>query len=843
MPGGWVFWPGHLRCGNGRVLIVRKILAAALYYIAGVISLLEDMRIMAQASEEFDPPSEVKSGTVPDDFTVLVRTHINWVYAMARRQLGNATLAQDAAQSVFLTLWRHRRRVATGGNTAGWLARTTWRACNDLRKSESRRKTREYKVALQRAENDKPGDESATDSQRFAELDAAMQRLKASDQTVLAARFFQALSVPEVAEQLGISQAAAEKRISRAIDRLRKVLIGQRTRTATHSGAVVALLAVSAPEAPAGVVRQVLQCVGPNMAPAHIAAMARRLSPHVIRAPVAVGTAVMLAAALAAAPVLLQAHQPAKLIISRATTYITSPLGKDGLPDYELALKKYLMKGVTPENNAAVPAIEIAMQGYHLAPSGQWADYGQLGAMQLRLLGIKNPQGKFPHIHSIGLFFKKHPPQGYTLPGSRLTGLAGPDYWNMQQLEEGFAHDFPWRSSQCLVLWAAMSRDKAAVKIMQKASLLPRFYLPEVFGKAYTKWPLFYEEPLRDVLCATGGILAYRATLELGRGHPRKCWRDAMAVYRLALLARQEPDSFGISGADGLLRQFLNVDRVLLGVVRSHPREISHIWQIIHEIPLASSLTKRYIQVHRLQALRVLLICYRKQKQPPMRPLAQTFSKQALPWKIVLHPPAAVNWNWQFSHLNETFDQLTTMAAASAYSAAGMRLRSLQNLWGSAGADISVMAGYSPPVLPGTVGYIPKSLNRLFSKKLPLNLRYHNMVLLATNALNGGSQSGYQMLRSLMLVKIAYALEMYRDKYGNYPDTLAALSPTFFKHPPVDPVTGKFPIYIHQGSGYELTLYRWMLRPNLPPHIPFLGPQRIIMPPPAPTGWQQGPFP
>jgi hypothetical protein len=94
-----------------------------------------------------------------------------------------------------------------------------------------------------------------------------------------------------------------------------------------------------------------------------------------------------------------------------------------------------------------------------------------------------------------------------------------------------------------------------------------------------------------------------------------------------------------------------------------------------------------------------------------------------------------------------------------------------------------------------------------------------------------------------MLIKIAYALEMYRDKYGNYPSTLASLSPAFFKHPPVDPVTGKFPIYIRQRRGYELTLYKWMLRPNLAPHVPFFGPQRIIMPPPAPTGWQKGPFP
>ncbi|MGC8540563.1 MAG: RNA polymerase sigma factor, partial [Phycisphaerae bacterium] len=756
-------------------------------------------------------------------------------------------------QCVFMALLKKSGRIEQEANISGWLFKTARHCCNRALRNDNTRRRHERAAARMRPDA-VAVEAPMRDEELIPLLDEQLARLGQADRTALLLRYYERRSLREVGDVLGISEEAAKKRVQRALEKLRSRMIRKQIPLASET--LTAILADKLVQpAPAKLTAVILAHAAHGTTATVTSAGQTKMLAHMSLKGLASGktalaaTGAVLATALVAAgiAVALAGHNrpkaPQELIISRATTYITSPLGKDGLPDYKLALKEYLMKGVTPENNAAVPAIEIAMQGYHLAPSGQWVDYGKLGAMQLKLLGVKRPHETFPHIHSIDLFFKKHQPQGYTLPGGRLTGLGGPDYWNMQQLEEGFAHDFPWRSSECLLLWAAMSREKAAVKIMQKASLLPRFYLPEVLGKAYTKWPLFYDEPLRDVLCSTGGVLAFRATLELGRGHPHKCWRDAMAVYRLALLARHEADVMGISGSGELIRQFLSVDRVLLGTARSHPHEISHIWQIIHEIPLASPLTKRYIQVQRLQALRMLLICYRKQKQPPMPPLAQTFSKQALPWKIVLHPPAAVNWNWQFSHLNETFDQLTTMAAASAYSAAGMRLRSLQNLWTSAGDDISVMAGYSPPVLPGTVGYIPKSLNRLFSKKLPLNLRYHNLVLLATNALYGWSQSGYQTLRSLMLVKIAYALEMYRHKFGNYPDTLAALSPTFFKHPPVDPVTGKFPIYIHEGSGYELTLYRWMLRPNLPPHIPFFGPSRIIMPPPPPRKWQKGPFP
>ena len=47
--------------------------------------------------------------------------------------------------------------------------------------------------------------------------------------------------------------------------------------------------------------------------------------------------------------------EPPDIIISRETTYITEPLAEDGLPDYEAYVWNKYGKGVTPENNAAVP--------------------------------------------------------------------------------------------------------------------------------------------------------------------------------------------------------------------------------------------------------------------------------------------------------------------------------------------------------------------------------------------------------------------------------------------------------------------------------------------------------
>jgi hypothetical protein len=43
-----------------------------------------------------------------------------------------------------------------------------------------------------------------------------------------------------------------------------------------------------------------------------------------------------------------------KIMISKATTHITSPLTKDGLVDYAAALNEFHSRGVTPQNNAVV---------------------------------------------------------------------------------------------------------------------------------------------------------------------------------------------------------------------------------------------------------------------------------------------------------------------------------------------------------------------------------------------------------------------------------------------------------------------------------------------------------
>src|ERR1035437_7203457 len=76
-------------------------------------------------------------------FAELVRLHLDWVYSVALRHVGDAHLAEDVAQAVFVLLARKARDLGPGILLGGWLFRTTRHVAGHARRGEQRRKSRE----------------------------------------------------------------------------------------------------------------------------------------------------------------------------------------------------------------------------------------------------------------------------------------------------------------------------------------------------------------------------------------------------------------------------------------------------------------------------------------------------------------------------------------------------------------------------------------------------------------------------------------------------------------------------------------------------------------------------
>jgi len=182
-----------------------------------------------------------------DAFTELVNRHLGLVYSAAMRQVRSPQLAEDVSQTVFTQLARNANKLSADSNLAAWLYRATRNASVDAIRVETRRQARELLSVQMSATNDTPADWSQIEPL----LDEAVHSLDESDRTAILLRYFQKKSLAEVGRALGASEDAAQKRVSRAIDRLREFLAERKVAITTAS--LMALLSANALQAvPAG---------------------------------------------------------------------------------------------------------------------------------------------------------------------------------------------------------------------------------------------------------------------------------------------------------------------------------------------------------------------------------------------------------------------------------------------------------------------------------------------------------------------------------------------------------------------------------------------------------------
>ena len=152
-----------------------------------------------------------------DAFSELVRRHVDLVYSAARRQVQSTQLAEEIAQSVFVDLARNARCLRADQPLGAWLYVVTRRTAVDVIRRESRRQAREQ-AAVEIAAMNFP---SSPWPHVEPLLDEAMESLGDADRRAVLLRFFENQPLRDVGLALGVSEDAAQKRISRALEQLR----------------------------------------------------------------------------------------------------------------------------------------------------------------------------------------------------------------------------------------------------------------------------------------------------------------------------------------------------------------------------------------------------------------------------------------------------------------------------------------------------------------------------------------------------------------------------------------------------------------------------------------------
>lgn len=195
-------------------------------------------------------------------FRSLVARHVDLVYATALRQVGDAGLAEEVTQNVFVALARKAPRLAGLETLAGWLHRTALLEAKARIRAELRRQRRED-TAARLAVIDRPhGEPDNSFTALVPLLDEALLQLRDTDRVALVLRFLEDRSLRDVATALGVDEDAARKRVSRALDRVAAFFRQRGFPIGTGAAAVFAQATQAAPAAVAVTATQAGLAVG-----------------------------------------------------------------------------------------------------------------------------------------------------------------------------------------------------------------------------------------------------------------------------------------------------------------------------------------------------------------------------------------------------------------------------------------------------------------------------------------------------------------------------------------------------------------------------------------------------
>ena len=179
-------------------------------------SIEEDARVIAQACND------------PSAFAPLYERYYDRIYLFLLRRTGNPDVAEDLTSETFIKamrgLFRYQFRKTP---FLAWL----YRIAHNTFVSHCRKETVRslFRVEKQRAgvsgaDTVQPNPSEETEKKMLKEtIVQLLQRLKQKDQLLVTLRYFEEMSVREIAQIAGLSEPAASTRLHRALIRLRKI--------------------------------------------------------------------------------------------------------------------------------------------------------------------------------------------------------------------------------------------------------------------------------------------------------------------------------------------------------------------------------------------------------------------------------------------------------------------------------------------------------------------------------------------------------------------------------------------------------------------------------------------
>jgi RNA polymerase sigma-70 factor, ECF subfamily len=172
-----------------------------------------------------------------DALLLLHKQYVNLVYSMARRVVGDAQVAEEITQDVFLKLWQKSSRYDPGrGRFSTWLLAMARFAAIDRLRQDGRRPPAS-------AEIDDSSDDPNVDRGAYLDhkaweqgqhLRLLVQQLPAEQQQILELAYFAGMTHSELAEHLNLPLGTVKGRLRLGLEKLRSLWLDDLSKDRTH---------------------------------------------------------------------------------------------------------------------------------------------------------------------------------------------------------------------------------------------------------------------------------------------------------------------------------------------------------------------------------------------------------------------------------------------------------------------------------------------------------------------------------------------------------------------------------------------------------------------------------
>jgi RNA polymerase sigma factor (sigma-70 family) len=158
-----------------------------------------------------------------DAFRRLVDRHLDGAYRLAGVILSDRIEAEDAVHEAAVAAWRGFAKLRDPARFDAWFRRILVNECRDRLRGRTRRSVIDATRELMDAEHPQLADASEATATRDA-LGRALVALTPDEQVAITLRFYADLTVPGIADLLGIPPGTVKSRLHHAMGRLRASL-------------------------------------------------------------------------------------------------------------------------------------------------------------------------------------------------------------------------------------------------------------------------------------------------------------------------------------------------------------------------------------------------------------------------------------------------------------------------------------------------------------------------------------------------------------------------------------------------------------------------------------------